>query len=125
MTMLRLFFIIAVSFHLFLSGCSEHSPPQDSISPDLPVLKVAVFSDGHLTVDGAAATLETLQQSLRDLSKHHGVVWYYREVAQQEPPPIAMKVMQAVADAKLPVRLSSHADYSDSVGPDGKPIGLR
>ena len=104
-----------------LGGCSKQSAPPSSPSPDAPVLKVAVFADGRLTVDGTAATIQSLQASLHTLSEKHGVVWYYREAGQQEPPPIAMDVMKAVVEARLPIRLSSRPDYSDAIGADGKP----
>ena len=97
-----------------LGGCSKSAPP-GAPSPDAPVLKVAVFADGRLTVDGTAATIQSLQASLRTLSEKHGVVWYYREAGKQEPPPIAMDVMKAVVEARLPIRLSSRPDYSDSI----------
>lgn len=103
-----------------LVGCGKQPAPS-APSSDAPVLKVAVFADGRLTVDGAASTIQSLRESLRSLSEKHGVVWYYREAGQQEPPPIATEVIQAVIGAKLPVRLSSRPDYSDAVGLDGKP----
>jgi hypothetical protein len=82
-----------------------------------PILKVAVFADGRLTVDGAPSSIELLHESLRQLAERHGAVWYYREEGQRDPPVIAMAVMKEVVDARLPIRLSSRADYSDSVGP--------
>src|SRR5687767_11439500 len=90
-----------------LGGCGKQSAPPRAPSPDAPVLKVAVFADGRLTVDGSAATLQSLQASLHTLSEQHGVVWYYREAGQQEPPPIAMDVVKAVIESRLPIRLSS------------------
>jgi hypothetical protein len=120
-TFQHLFAIMGLLAFLF-GGCSKHPASQSAASPDAPVLKVAVFADGRLTVDGAAATVESLRESLRTLSDKHGVVWYYREAGVQEPPPIAMDVMRAVVDARLPVRLSSRPDYSDSIGADGRPI---
>ena len=102
------------------SGCGKQPP--SPLSPDAPVLKVAVFADGRLTVDGTASTVESLRESLRSLKEKHGVVWYYREAGQQEPPPIATEVMKAVVEARLPIRLSSRPDYSDSIGFDGRPI---
>ena len=105
-----------------LGGCSKQSGPPTAPSPDAPVLKVAVFADGRLTVDGTAATVQSLQASLRTLSEKHGVVWYYREAGQQDPPPISMEVMKAVVEARLPIRLSSRPDYSDSIGLNGRPI---
>jgi hypothetical protein len=90
--------------------------------PKQPILKVAVLADGRITVDGRPATMESLRESLKTLSQKKGAVWYYREVAGSEPPPEATQVIQAVIDARLPIRLSSRPDYSDAIGMDGKPI---
>jgi len=120
MTLRRLITIMGLLSFL-LGGCSKQSAPPSAPSPDAPVLKVAVFADGRLTVDGTAATIQSLQASLHTLSEKHGVVWYYREAGQQEPPPIAMDVMKAVVEARLPIRLSSRPDYSDAIGADGRP----
>ena len=114
MTLRHLITIMGL-FSFLLGGCSKQSAPPIAPSPDAPVLKVAVFADGRLTVDGTASTVQALRESLRGLSEKHGVVWYYREAGQQEPPPIATEVMQAVIDARLPIRLSSRPDYSDSI----------
>jgi hypothetical protein len=114
MTLQHLITIVGLLSFL-LGGCSKQSAPPSAPSSDAPVLKVAVFADGRLTVDGTAATIQSLQTSLHALSEKHGVVWYYREAGQQEPPPIAMDVMKAVVEARLPIRLSSRPDYSDSI----------
>ena len=103
-----------------LGGCSKQSAPPSAPTPDAPVLKVAVFAHGRLTVDGLAATIQLFQASLRTLSEKHGLVWYYREAGQQEPPPIAMDVTKAVVEARLPIRHSSRPDYSDAIGADGR-----
>jgi hypothetical protein len=105
-------------------GCSKPSSPPAETSVSAPasssnadVLKIAVFTDGRLAVNGKAASLDELRSSLKQLSGINGAVWYYREAGDQEPPPIAMEVMKAVVEARLPIRLSSRPDYSDSVGP--------
>jgi len=82
---------------------------------DRPVLKIAVFVDGRLSVDGEPSSIQALRQSLRGLAKEHGVVWYYREGGKKEPPPIATEVINEVIQARVPIRLSSKPDYSDSV----------
>jgi hypothetical protein len=84
---------------------------------DAPVLKIAVYADGRLTVDGAASSMSELRETLARLKDRHGVVWYYREATQDPPPRVAPDVMKAVVDARLPIRLSTRSDYSDSVGP--------
>jgi hypothetical protein len=97
-------------FSFLFGGCGRQSP-----SPDAPVVKVAVFADGRLTVDGKPSTIDALRESLHRLSQNKGVVWYYREAGQQEPPPIAMDVMKTVVETRIPICLSSRPDYSDSV----------
>jgi hypothetical protein len=81
-----------------------------------PILKIAVFADGHFTVDGAQASIPSLQASLHELREQRGAVWYYRESGQQDPPPVAMEILNELMAARLPIRLSSKADYSDSLG---------
>jgi len=103
--------VTVVLLMLALAGCGRQTaPPKDA-----PVLKVAVFADGRLTLDGLPSSIQLLRESLHHLSDRHGVVWYYREQGQREPPAIAMAVMKEVVNARLPIRLSSRADYSDSV----------
>ena len=101
------------------AGCGKPSgnseKPEESATQRTPVLRVAVYVDGRLTVDGAPSTLSALHDSLRRLSAQHGAIWYYREAPQAEPPAIALQVMKLLADSQLPLRLSSRPDYSDSV----------
>ena len=78
--------------------------------------------EGRLTVDGATSSVVALRESLQRLSKQSGVVWYYREAGQQEPPPIALEVMQAIVETRLPIRFSGRPDFSDSIGADGRPV---
>jgi len=59
---------------------------------------------------------------LRELSKEKGEVWYYREAPETEPHPNAMKVLSAIVDQNLPVRLSSKPDYSDSIDDKGRSV---
>src|SRR5262245_38923027 len=122
MRTLRNLLAIAGLLSFVFGGCTGKPASPKPVSPDAPVLKIAVFADGRLTVDDTVSTVPGLRESLQRLSEKHGVVGCYREAGQQEPPPIAMEVMRAVVDSGLPIRLSSRADYSDSIGSDGKPI---
>ena len=93
-----------------------------SMNPNPPILKIAVMTDGSITVDGSPATMESLRASLKQLAEHKGVVWYYREAGQSAGPPQAAEVVQAVILNRLPIRVSSRPDYSDASGMDGRPI---
>jgi hypothetical protein len=88
-----------------------------------PVLKIAVMRDGSITADGVATSIAPLRALLKSHAEQNGVIWYYREAPQLKASLEAMEVMRSIAENRLPVRLSSRPDYSDSIGRDGKPIG--
>ncbi len=93
--------------------------------PDAPILRIAILANGRITVDGAPATVEAACASLRRLAERRGVVWYYREAGETKGTPESALIIQAVVQNRLPIRLSSRPDYSDSIGLDGKPIQSR
>ena len=80
------------------------------------VLKIAITASGQINADGRPTTVEALIPILRELAKNKGEVWYYREAPLADPHPNAMKVLSAIVDNNLPIRLSSKPDYSDSIG---------
>ena len=86
------------------------------------VLKVAITASGEVTADGRPTTLEALIPILRELAKNKGEVWYYREASKADPHPNVMKVLSAIVDHNLPVRLSSKPDYSDSIDDKGRSV---
>ena len=110
----------SVIVFLACAACQRHR--EAVVSPDAPVVKIAVHTDGRLLVDGSPSNIESLRASLKSASEAHGAVLYYREAGQQEPPPIAMQVMRAIVEARLPVRLCTQPDYSDAIGADGRLI---
>jgi biopolymer transport protein ExbD len=77
--------------------------------------KIKVSALGDITFDGQPVTLEQLGTKLGQLKQLGGEVWYHRERPSEEPHPNAMKVMELVADNKLPIKLSAKSDFSDSV----------
>ena len=93
-----------------------------SVSPNAPILKIAVMADGRITVDGSPATIDSLRVSLKRLAEQKGIVWYYREAGEAKAPPESVEVIQAVIENRLLIRLSSRPDFSDAIGPDGRPI---
>lgn len=78
-----------------------------------------MYADGTLTVDGAGASLDALAQRLDALVEARGVVWYYREGADAEPPEIASKVIALVIERRLPISMSTRSDFSDVVDEQG------
>ena len=86
------------------------------------VLKIAIRASGEISVDGRPTTLEALIPMLRELANNKGEVWYYREAPEADPHPNAMKVLKAIVDQNLPVRLSTKPDYSDSVDDKGRSV---
>jgi hypothetical protein len=114
---LRLFCVLFVLVQLI--DCSRQSK---LVNSNAPILKIAVMADGRITVDGSPANIESVRASLKQLGKRKGVVWYYREAGNTEPPPQSAEVIQAVIENRLPIRLSSRPDYSDAIGMDGRTI---
>jgi hypothetical protein len=93
------------------------------IMADSPkVLKIAVTSSGQIIANGSPTTLEALAPLLSDLAKNLGEVWYYRDVPKEEPHPNALKVLSAIIDHNLSVRLSSKPDYSDTIDDKGRSV---
>jgi len=84
------------------------------------MVKIKVTAGGDITADGQPVTLEQLAAKLTDLRQAGGEVWYHRENPMGEPNPNAMKVIELVADNKLPVRLSAKPDFSDAVDDKGE-----
>lgn len=82
------------------------------------IAKVRVDGAGKIFLNGTQVSLDELMRGLAVLGKD-GVVWYYRENPEAETPAEAEAVIQAIVEAKLPVRLSSKPDYSDVVDPQG------
>jgi len=83
-------------------------------------LKISLLASGAILLDGQPADLEQLDGALERVKQHHGQVWYYRESGGVQPPPAGLAVIQLVMRHKLPISLSSKADFSDWV--DGKGV---
>jgi hypothetical protein len=103
--------------------CPDLPTRRIHLDPNAPALKIAVLVDGSITANGSPTTAESLRESLKTLAKQKGVVWYDREAPQGPAPPQAMQVTRLVAENRLPIRLSTRPDYSNSVGMDGRPVG--
>jgi hypothetical protein len=105
----------------FVNSQGQH--PKASVSPNAPVLKIALMANGAIVVDGVFSNLESLRNSISSIAQRKGVVWYYREAAHTEAPPQSAEIVKLIIENRVSVRLSTRPDYSDSVGMDGKPIG--
>jgi len=79
-------------------------------------IKISVLADGRLLLAGEPAQFADVEAAL-GAAPAGAAVWYYREDAAGEAPPVAMAVMKTIVDRRLPVRLSSKPDFSDTVVP--------
>ena len=122
MSVTRYLFTLMGICSLLAGGCGKKPAAQSSATSGGPALKVAVFADGRITADGLPVTIESLQGSFKKLAEQKGSVWYYREAGQGHPAAQGSLVMRAIVEARLPFRQSSRPDYSDEIGPDGRPI---
>ncbi len=76
-------------------------------------LKVSVLSSGSILLDGTPVGLANLKTALERADRANDRVLYYREDAAHEPPPETKEVLDLVIANKLPISLSSKADFSD------------
>lgn len=73
------------------------------------IFKVSVLVNGELLLDGHPVTLAQLEQAMEQSAKANAnaVVWYYRQNAADEPPPVAMDAIKLITSSNLSIRLSS------------------
>jgi hypothetical protein len=88
---------------------------------DATVLKISLLTDGSILLNGEPATLPELTSAVNAAPTGQSVVWYYRENAAAEPP-VAAQVTKLVTERRLPVRLSTKPDFSDTVQPQGSGV---
>jgi hypothetical protein len=101
-------------------GPSKPAQPSEMPSIDTPHVKISVLASGKILADGQETSLSSLKDRLTRLKAQKGVVWYYREAGEKEPPAEAMAALKMVVDLSLPITLSSKPDFSDSVDMDGR-----
>jgi hypothetical protein len=78
-------------------------------------IKISVLARGEVLLDGQPATLDELDEALRRGAEQKAVVWYYRENGSEAAPPIVEQVMHRIVSHRLPVRLSTQPDFSDTL----------
>jgi len=113
--------LIFVVIVLCLVSCSRHKDSSPGPKDTKPILKISVFQSGKVLLDGEDSSMAQLEESLDQLKKKGGEVWYFREAGQQPAPPIAMQVVRMVVAKRLPITMSSKPDFSDYIGEDGQP----
>ncbi len=112
--------VIILLAALALVGCGKHEEksPVQSFNTAV-VLKVSVLQSGKLLADGVDIALADSDARLGQTRGQNGVVWYYREGGQGEPPAVAMDVMKLIMKHRLPISMSSKSDFSDTIDQDG------
>lgn len=112
----QLIFFCFIVYLGITSGCNKND---DNVSKNASILKVGVMKNGDILINGNKSNLKQLKEEFIKLQEKKGEVWYYREAGEGEPPAIIYKVMDILAECKLPITFSSKPDYSDYVGEDG------
>ena len=114
---MRLTFIVAL-VAVCLTGCKGRKDVLKQYDLNA-VLKMYVLKSGEVFADGNKVTLQELEPLIAANAQKRGVVWYYREAANQEPPPQATQVIDLVTKHKRPIRMSTSPDFSDAIGNQG------
>ena len=114
---MRTVLVLITAFALL--GCSCQAEPDGTPKSTKPHVKISVLQSGKILIDGTESTIAQVGQRILQLKSEGGLVWYYREAGQQDPPSEAMQVIKLVAENGLPITLSSKPDFSDYIGEDG------
>ena len=77
------------------------------------VVRIAVSQDGGLYCNDGIVTLDELATILKDAAAKDYKVWYYREAAQNDMPPIAKRVLDLVIENQITIKLCSKLDFSE------------
>jgi hypothetical protein len=80
-------------------------------------IKVSVLTSGEVLLDKEPVTLADLELALEQGARMNAQVWYYRENPAGEPPPVVAEVIKLITSRRLPIRLSTKPDFSDSIAP--------
>ena len=103
---------VVVVLLLCLLGCEGRSDQpeaktreQGRVGQSSEIAKVKVTRTGAIYLNGKGVTMGELKEEFARLTQVNGAVRYHRENPQGEPPPEALAVIQAIIDAKLPVKL--------------------
>jgi hypothetical protein len=91
------------------------------LAPHVSTIKVWVSANGAMELDGKPSSLQAIEAILPELSDRPGAAVYYgRDGAAGEPHPDAMKLIKAVVANRLPIRMSTKRDFSDTMNFDAK-----
>ncbi len=88
-------------------------------APDNAV-RVSVLASGKVLLNGNPADFAAIAIELKQLKATGGTVWYYRENAESEPPPVAMSIIELITSNRLSLTMSTKPDFSDYVDSDGR-----
>jgi hypothetical protein len=103
-------FALLTAIVLTLAGACAQKPTS---TPRVPVVKVYIQADGTILADGKPVGLDELKKMFVDLKVRHGAVMYDRAGAEgSPPPPHAMDVIGAIAEAQLPTVLEDQPGVS-------------
>ena len=86
-------------------ACSQPSAQRAASGSSGEVVAVHVTSAGVISLNGREISLEDLKLEFARLATVGGTVRYSRDNPTGEPHPNAMKVIEAVAEANLPIQL--------------------
>ena len=126
MNLMKMVAVVGISIGAGVTGCRGDTdqvpaPPSSAApSPSPPSAKIWIAKDGTIEMNGKPATLDVVGAQLGDLAQRQGVVLYGRDAPEEEPHPNGIKVLELVVESRLPIRMSTRRDFSDSVGPDGQ-----
>ncbi len=78
----------------------------------IAAIKINITKTGRIFVNDQESSFEGLKMKLIRLKEKNGMVFYYREDPEKEPPAMATEVIKLIIENKLPVRICRLPDCS-------------
>ncbi len=91
-------------------AATEQAPPESTAR-----LAIYVKKDGTVLLNGKKTDLKELEAALLQQKEKSGTVFYSRDDQQQDPPEIAIQVMDLVAKQELPIQFYTDSTFTQVV----------
>jgi hypothetical protein len=89
-------------------------------SEKITVVRLSVLKSGKVFLDDREGDLGEVKKALGKAKLDNGVVWYYRENGESEPPPQAMEIIKLILEYNPPISMSTKPDFSDYIDDEGR-----
>jgi hypothetical protein len=102
---------LLASFTVLFGSIAATAQPPSGIGPDMP-LKIRIYEDGRLTLNGGQVSPVDLRQPLEEAARNGRDVWVYIERSHTDEDPLFRRVMGEIAQYNLRTLFSKTENFA-------------